>query len=162
MVWPGPEEPNRDKNDYHGVTDLFRAYAMPDRYAKEVPLDRIVCDSKVDVDLVERMRDGIDDPATVKAIVLIKHPREEVYAVLDGHHRYHALMATGIKTIRAAVVDDYIGLGFKLTRKGVFQPSAEFTKFVRVPLKTFLAFMERFLREPNRILREQLDALRRN
>ena len=100
------------------------------------------------------------DPSSVKAIVVIKHPRQDVYAVLDGHHRLHALRAMGVGKVRAAVVDDYVGLGFHLTKRGAFQPSPEFTRHVRVPLKRFLAFMERFLKDPDGVLREQLEARR--
>jgi hypothetical protein len=142
------------------VTDLFRAYTLPDRYANDVPVDLVVCDSKVDPDLVERIRSSVEDGDKVKAIVVIKHPKQGIYAVLDGHHRFHALRSTGATTVRAAVVDDYIGLGFKLTKSGKFQPSPEFTRLVRVPLKRFLACMERFLRDPNKVLAEQLEGLK--
>ena len=144
------------------MTDLVRAYTLPERYAIDLPIDHIVCDGKVDPDLVDRIRTSLgDDPGSVKAIVVIRHPKEEIYAVLDGHHRLHALRAMDASSIRASVVDDYIGLGFKLTRRGTFQPHPEFTKRVRVPVKQFLAFMERFLRDPNDVLKGQLAGLRK-
>jgi hypothetical protein len=82
--------------------------------------------------------------------VVIKHPDRELYAVLDGHHRFEAVKKKGLKTIRAAVVDDYTGLGFELTKQGVFQPSAEFTRYIRVPLKRFAEDMRRFFFEPEK------------
>jgi hypothetical protein len=142
------------------MTDLIRAYAFPERYAVVLPIDRIVCDGKVDQGHVERMLVGFEDTATLKPIVVIKHPRQDVYAVLDGHHRLSAARQRGARTIRAAVVDDYVGLGFELTKRGAFQPSPLFTRHVRVPAKRLASYMQRFLKEPLDMLHEDLDALR--
>ena len=140
------------------MTDLVRAYARPEKFATELPVDRIVCDGKVDEGHVERILEDMDDPSTLKPIVVIKHPRQDVYAVLDGHHRFSAARRRGATTVRAAVVDDYVGLGFELTKRGAFQPSPLFTKHVRVPAKRLASYMERFLGAPREMLREELKA----
>jgi len=142
------------------MTDLVRAYTFPERFAVELPIDRIVCDGKVDEGHVERIMGGADGPRAMKPIVVIKHPRQDVYAVLDGHHRFSAARRRGAQTIRAAVVDDYVGLGFELTKRGAFQPSSLFTKHVRVPAKRLASYMERFQRAPREMLREELKARR--
>ncbi len=139
------------------MTDLFRAYALPERYAKEIPIDQVVCDTKVDEDRVEELRKGCKDPCRFKALVVVKHPKQDIYAVLDGHHRFWAAWRSGAPTIRAAVVDDYIGLGFRLTQRGTFQPSPEVTRYIRMPLKRFKAQMEQFLKNPEEVLRQQLN-----
>ena len=125
------------------MTDLIRAYTMPDKYAVDLPVESIVCDENVDDDYVQRLAEM--DVSKFTPIVVIKHPDKELYAVLDGHHRFKAARLNGLKTIKAAVVDDYVGLGFEFTRQGVFQPSPEFTRYVRLPLKRFMEFMQDFL-----------------
>jgi hypothetical protein len=115
---------------------------MPEVYAVEIPVEQIVCDENVDDEYVRSLAEV--DVSRLKPIVVIKHPDKELYAVLDGHHRFEAIKLRGLKMIRAAVVDDYTGLGFELTKQGVFQPSAEFTRFIRVPFKRFSEGMRRF------------------
>jgi len=125
------------------VTDFIRAYTMPENFAVDLPVENIVCDENVDYEYVSRLAEL--DVSKLKPIVVIKHPDKELYAVLDGHHRFKAAKLRGLKTIKAAVVDDYTGLGFEFTKQGVFQPSAEFTRHVRVPLKRFVEYMQGFL-----------------
>jgi len=126
-----------------GMTDLIRAYTRPDKYAVDLPIDKVVCDEDVDDDYVQRLAEM--DLSKLKPIIVIKHPHKEIYAVLDGHHRFKAARLSGVRMIKAAVVDDYVGLGFELTRQGVFQPSPDFTRYVRLPLKRFVDYMRDFL-----------------
>jgi hypothetical protein len=139
------------------MTDLLRAYFDPEKHAKEIPLKRVYTDEKVDEGHAARIGDSGLDTATMRPIVVIKHPRVEAYAVLDGHHRFHIVQGMGCETIRAAVVDDYVGLGFYLTKKGLFQPTPEFTKYVRVPLKRFVWWMTAFLKDPLKVSRTPPD-----
>ena len=126
------------------MTDLIRAYTMPNKFAIDLPIDKIVSDENIDYEYVKKLA-GKMDASKLTPIVVIKHPDKELYAVLDGHHRFKAARLRGLKKIKAAVVDDYVGLGFELTRQGVFQPSPEFTKYVRLPLKRFIEYMQNFL-----------------
>ena len=126
------------------MTDLIRAYTMPNKFAVDLPLDKIVCDENIDYDYVKKLAKKMD-ASKLTPIVVIKHPDKELYAVLDGHHRFKAARLKGLSKIKAAIVDDYVGLGFELTRQGAFQPSPEFTKYVRVPLKRFIEYMQDFL-----------------
>ena len=126
------------------MTDLIRAYTMPDKFAVDLPIDKVVCDENIDYEYVQKLA-GEMDASKLKPIVVIKHPDKELYAVLDGHHRFKAARLKGLNKIKAAIVDDYVGLGFELTRQGVFQPSPEFTKYVRLPLKRFIEYMQNFL-----------------
>jgi len=124
------------------MTDLIRAYTSPDKYAVDLHIEKIVCDENVDDDYVQRLAEM--DLSKLKPIIVIKHPHKELYAVLDGHHRFKATKLSGVKMIKAAVVDDYVGLGFELTRQEAFQPSPEFTRYVRLPLKRFMDYMRDF------------------
>lgn len=67
----------------------------------------------------------------IKLIVMVKHPRKVLYAVLDGHHRYYAYLELGKKEIECAVAGDYSSVIFYLTEHGYFQPSPEITNGVR-------------------------------
>ncbi|MGD0805787.1 MAG: ParB/RepB/Spo0J family partition protein [Candidatus Bathyarchaeia archaeon] len=125
------------------MTDLIRAYATPDKYAVDLPIEKIVCDENIDDDYAQKLTEV--DASKFTPIIVIKHPKRELYAVLDGHHRFKAARLRGLKTIKAVVVDDYVGLGFELTRQGVFQPTAEFTRYVRIPLKSLILYMQGFL-----------------
>jgi hypothetical protein len=136
------------------MTDLFRAYFDPGKHAQELPIELVVSDEKVDEEHVARIARGGMDPSTMRPIVVIKHPKEQVYSVIDGHHRFSLIRGMGCDTIRAAVVDDYVGLGFYLTKKGVFQPTREFTKYVRVPVKRFIWWTTGFLKDPRSLLKK--------
>lgn len=133
------------------MTDLLRAYFQPEKHAQDLPIELILSDEKVDEEWVEKIKDGGVDPQQLRPIVVIRHPREDAYAVLDGHHRFQLVREMGCTTIRAAVVDDYVGLGFFLTKKGAFQPTPAFTKHVRIPLKRFIWWMTAFLKDPSSI-----------
>jgi hypothetical protein len=126
------------------MTDLIHAYTMPDKFAVDLPVDKIVCDENIDYEYVQKLAVEMD-VSKLTPIVVIKHPDKELYAVLDGHHRFKAARLKGLKKIKAAIVDDYVGLGFEFTRQGVFQPSPEFTRYVRLPLKRFIEYMQNFL-----------------
>ena len=121
---------------------------MPENFAVDLPVENIVCDENVDYEYVSRLAEL--DVSKLKPIVVIKHPDKELYAVLDGHHRFNAAKLRGLKTVKAAIVDDYTGLGFEFTKQGAFQPSAEFTRYVRVPLKRFVEYMQGFLFDPEK------------
>jgi len=125
------------------MTDLIRAYATPNKYAVDLQIEKIICDENIDDDYAQMLTEV--DASKLTPIIVIKHPNKELYAVLDGHHRFKAAQLRGLKTIKAVVVDDYVGLGFELTRQGAFQPTPEFTRHIRIPLKRFISYMRDFL-----------------
>ena len=125
------------------MTDLIRAYTMPEKYAIDLLVDKIVSDENVDNEYARKLSEL--DVSKLTPIVVIKHPKKELYAVLDGHHRFKATQLRGMKKIKAVVIDDYVGLGFELTKQGVFQPSPEFTRYIRLPMKRFIKYMQDFL-----------------
>jgi hypothetical protein len=129
------------------MTDFISAYTMPEKYGVELSLSIIVCDEKIDPDYVQHLIEKGSE-SQVKPIVVVRHPTKELYAVLDGHHRFWAAKLSGAKTIKAAVVDDYDGLLFELTKSGSLQPPPEFTKYIRVPIKLFIDSIAEFLKNP--------------
>ena len=90
---------------------------------------------------------------SIKSIVVVKHPKKEYYAVLDGHHRFWALKILGRTTIKCAIVEDYLGLGFYLTKEGIFQPNPKITKYIRIPLKRFNQYIIDFIKSPEKMFK---------
>jgi hypothetical protein len=132
--------------DLYSVKIKLDIFVNPDKYAVCISTDKIVADPKVCAEGVKRYERQIDENKDIGTLIVVKHPRKDLYAVLDGHHKYHALKNKGLMEMKCAVIPDYvIGLLFLLTKKGVLQPSKEFTKYVRVPLKRAEEFLYEFL-----------------
>ena len=135
------------------MVNFLKIYSNPDKYAIELPIDKIVADTKVDNGRVNHFVNIIKQDNSVKAVVVVKHPREDYYAVLDGHHRFWAQKKIGMSTIKSAVVKDLFGLGFHMTKNGLLQPDPKFTKYIRVPLKKFCSYITGFVEDPERSLK---------
>ncbi len=138
------------------MVDILRAYRDPERYAQELGICTIVADEKVHGEGVKRYVRLIKEGAHVKPIIVVKHPKVDEYAVLNGHHRFWAYKELGVEKVEAVVVEDLIGLGFHMTKNGHLQPPAGFTKYVRVPAKEFQSYIEEFWKDPGGMLRKQL------
>jgi hypothetical protein len=138
------------------MVDLITAYTYPKKHVREIEVGRIVADEKVHEEGVDRYVKSISKGGEVKPIILIKHPQKDEYAVLDGHHRFWAYKHAGAEKVKCVVVEDYVGLGFKLAKSGYFQPTPEFTKYVRTPAKRLQDYLTRFLKDPDGMLKEQL------
>ncbi|MCK5631651.1 ParB-like nuclease domain-containing protein [Candidatus Bathyarchaeota archaeon] len=121
----------------------------PEKYQEWIDVKDIVADKKVYgkgvKEYIKAMKSGID----LRPIIVIKHPERELYAVLDGHHRYWAQKEVGILRIKCAVIHDLVGPLFFLTKEGYLQPTPLFTKHVRVPFLKLKVFLEKFLRDPD-------------
>ncbi len=127
------------------MVDIVRAYATPEKFKTNIPIDKIVGDEKIVENGVSHYQELLEQGKDLKPIIVIKHPKKDFYAVLDGHHRFWALKRTGMAQIPAVVVDVYTNLGFEMTKKGYFQPSPLFTKYVRIPLKKLTEYMKTFI-----------------
>jgi len=133
------------------MVSFLKAYTNPDKYAVEIPIKKILADLKVDFYGINRIISIIEANKKLKTIVVVKHPKKDYYAVLDGHHRFWAQKILGYESIKCAVVEDFIGLGFHMTKNGIFQPDPKITKYIRIPLKRFYSFMTEFIREPEKL-----------
>ncbi len=121
-------------------------FANPNKYAVCLPIETVVADSKVSRLGVDIYKQKIAAGEKINPVIVVKHPRKDLYAVLDGHHRYYAYLELGYREIECALSGDYSSVLFYLTQHGYFQPSPEFTEGVRMPairlhknLKQFLA-----------------------
>jgi hypothetical protein len=128
--------------------DLF---LNPEKYAELIDIEKILADDKIYRKGVERYKKMIKSGKDPGTIVVVKHPEEELYAVLNGHHRYWAQKEMGVKEIKCAVVHDFIGPLFHLTKDGYLQPSPLYTQYIRVPFKKVRKYLEEFLKEPEKL-----------
>ena len=72
--------------------------------------------------------------------------------ILDGHHRFWAQKILGYNKIKCAVIEDIFGIGFHLTKNGIFQPDPKITKYIRIPLKRIYSYITEFIDEPEKII----------
>jgi hypothetical protein len=135
------------------MVDIIRAYTNPEKYKEYIPIEKIVVDEKVVDEGVARYENMIESGEELNPIIVIKHPKEDYYAVLDGHHRFWAMIGQDISEAPCVVINVYTNLQFKMTQKGYFQPSPLFTKYVRIPLKRFQKYMKNFIQNPKSLLR---------
>lgn len=133
---------------------FLKAYTNPNKYAQDISINNIVADVKVDFNGVKRIISDIESGKELKAIVIVKHPKKNFYAVLDGHHRFWAKKILGYKKIKCAVIEDMIGIGFHLTKNGIFQPDPKITKYIRIPLKRVYTYMSDFIKDPEQLIKK--------
>jgi eight-cysteine-cluster-containing protein len=122
-------------------------FINPDKFKQKISIDRIVADPKVSHRGVKRYKKMLAKGENLGTIIVIKHPREDFYAVVDGHHRYYAQLESGIKEINCAIIGNLSSFIFHLTKDGWFQPSKEFTDNVRIPILKFQEHLKQFLKE---------------
>jgi len=134
-----------------GKPRLFDA-AIPEEWKREIDIRRILADTRVYSEGVQTYREEIEEGKDVGTLIVIEHPEEDLYAVLDGHHRYHAYQSLGVKKIKCAIIPDPVGLLFNITKEGALQPTEEFTKYVRIPFKRLESFLYEFLNRPKETL----------
>ena len=135
------------------VSDFFNGkseinadvFIHPAKYAVCLPIEKVVADSKVSRHGVELYKQKIRRQEKIRPIIVVKHPRKELYAVLDGHHRYYAVLEMGKKEIDCALAGDYSSVIFYLTEHGYFQPTAEVTEGIRQPAIRLHQNLKQFL-----------------
>jgi hypothetical protein len=146
------------------VTRLFRrkqreinidVFANPEKYLICLPIEKLVADTKVDPEAIEMYKKKIQNGEKIAPLIVIKHPKFEEYAVLDGHHRYYALLETGAKMINCALAGDFSGVIFYMTEHGYFQPKPktkeENQKKIIHLHENVQDFLQNFLKDPNKL-----------
>ena len=122
-------------------------FIHPQKYKHKISVDKIVADPKVSHRGVKTYKEMLAEGKDLGIIIVIKHPRKDIYAVLDGHHRFFAQLESGIKEIDCAVIGNFSSFVFHLTKDGWFQPSKEVTDYLRIPLIKFHNHLKEFLKE---------------
>jgi hypothetical protein len=127
-------------------------FINPDKYAVCLPIEKLIADSKVSRQGIEVYKKKIREKQKITPVIVVKHPKKDLYAVLDGHHRYYAYLELNIKEVKCALAGDYSSVLFYLTKNGYFQPSAESTEGVRQPIirlhQNLKQFLANFLNKP--------------
>ena len=94
---------------------------------------------------------------------MVKHPEFDVYAVLDGHHRYYAYLETGRKEVECALAGDFSSVLFYLTEHGFFQPNLEIKGEMRKPVlqlhENIQDFLQNFLKNPEKVKKAKRESL---
>ena len=76
------------------------------------------------------------------------------YAVLDGHHRYYALLELGKKQVDCALAGDFSSLMFYMTEQGYFQPKPETEEENQKKIihlhENIQDFLQNFLKDPTK------------
>jgi|GEM_PF-3480259 len=63
-------------------------FFQPWKYVVRLPLEKLTADPKVSLQGVEFYKQKIVNGEKLRPIIVVKHPRKDAYAVLDGHHRF--------------------------------------------------------------------------
>jgi uncharacterized protein (DUF1015 family) len=76
-------------------------FIHPLKYAVSLQIEKIVADSKVSRQGIEIYKQKISNNEKINPIIVVKHPIKDLYAVLDGHHRYYAYLEMAKKKLTA-------------------------------------------------------------
>jgi hypothetical protein len=130
-------------------------FANPEKYLLRLPMEKIVADTKVDPEAIEIYKKRIQNGEKIAPIIVVKHPKFDVYAVLDGHHRYYALLELGKKEVNCALAGDFSSLMFYMTQHGYFQPKPETKEEKQKNIihlhENVQDFLQNFLKDPNKV-----------
>jgi hypothetical protein len=129
-------------------------FANPEKYSVRLSIDKIVADPKVSPEAVEIYKKKILKREKLKPIIVVKHPKYDIYAVLDGHHRYYAYLELEKKEIICALAGDFSSVFFYMTEHGFFQPNPKAKEPIREPEmklhENLQQFLSDFLKDPNK------------
>ncbi len=89
-------------------------FSNPEKYLICLPIEEIIADTKVSSKAIELYKQKIKNKEKIPPIIVVKHPKYDVYAVLDGHHRYYAYLEMGRKEIECALAGDFSTVIFYL------------------------------------------------
>jgi hypothetical protein len=96
----------------------------------------------------------IENGEKIAPLIVVKHPKFDVYAVLDGHHRYYALLELGKKEVECALAGDFSSVVFYMTEQGYFQPKPETKEENQKKIinlhENLQDFLHNFLKDPHK------------
>jgi uncharacterized ParB-like nuclease family protein len=130
----------------------FKKFLHPEKYKEKIEISKIVASPKLYKKGVEKYKEKILSGETIKPIVVLKHPHEDYYAVLDGHHRFYAYYELGSKELEVAVIRTRTKFLFNRTKDGWLQPTPRMTKFVHIPAIVLSKYINSFVKNPRKIL----------
>ena len=81
-------------------------FANPEKYLLMLPIEKSLLTQKSMPEAIEMYKKKIQNREKMAALIVVKHPKFDVYAVLDRHHRYYALLELGKKEVNCALAKD--------------------------------------------------------
>jgi len=130
----------------------FAKLVHPEKYVEKVDIKKVVAAPKFYKKGVEKYKEKISSGQTVKPIVVLKHPTEDLFAVLDGHHRFYAFLELGFQNIDVAVMRSNKFL-FEKTKDGWLQPTPKMTKYIHIPTIVLSRYVNNFISNPKEKLK---------
>jgi len=138
-------------------------FSNPEKYLVRLPIEEIVADTKVSPEAIELYKQKIRNGDKILPIIVVKHPKFDVYAVLDGHHRYYAYLELGKKKVNCALAGDFSSVFFYMAKNGFFQPNPETKGEMRKPVlqlhENIQDFLNNFLKDPDKLKTPKRDKL---
>ena len=129
-------------------------FANPEKYLVRLPIEKLVADTKVDPEAIEMYKKKIQNGEKIAPLIVVKHPKFDVYAVVDGHHRYYALLELGKKEVECALAGDFSSVVFYMTEQGYFQPKPETKEENQKKMihlhENLQDFLHNFLKDPKK------------
>ncbi len=96
-------------------------YEHPEKYLLRLPTKKVVADSKVSKVIVDRYIQKIKEGKELEPIIIFKHSKIDLFAVVDGHHRYQAYIQCEKKEINCALEGVIPKVIFNIIRRGYLQ-----------------------------------------
>jgi protein-tyrosine phosphatase len=134
-------------------------FVHPENHLIYVPTEQIMADTKVSRKIVELYKRKVANGESILPIVVLKNPGKDMYAVLDGHHRYFAYLELRRKEMTCAFAGDFSGLVFTLARYGFFQPAAEIKEYTTIMIHIGVSNYVGKVLKPPRIFFQKLRTL---
>jgi hypothetical protein len=129
-------------------------FANPEKYLVRLPIEKLVADTKVDPEAIEMYKKKIQNGEKIGPLIVVKHPKFDVYAVLDGHHRYYALLELGKEKVDCALAGDFSSLMFYMTEHGYFQQKPQTKEENQKKIihlhENVQDFLHNFLKDPHK------------
>jgi len=101
-----------------------------------IGIGNIIADTKISRLGVDMYKEKIIKNEKLDPLTVLKHPNKDIYAVLDGHHRFYAYLECGIDEIECDVVKVPLFV-FDYAARGFLQPDVFVTENFRIPIKRF-------------------------
>lgn len=130
----------------------FQKLMHPEKFVEKIEIKKVVASTKAYRKGVEKYKEQISAGKPVRPIVLLKHPEQDFYAVLDGHHRFYAFCELGFQNVDAAVIRSKTKFLFDRTKEGWLQPTPRMTKFIRIPAINLAKYVNNFIKNPRKNL----------
>jgi hypothetical protein len=100
-------------------------YEHPEKHLLRLPTKKVVADSNVSRVIVDRYVQKIKDGVDLEPIIVFKHSKIDLFAVVDGHHRYQAYIQCEKKEINCALEGVIPNVIFNIIRRGYLQKKSK-------------------------------------